>query len=275
MHALSKAKLTHFAALTQKKYRRERGSFLVEGRKMVQEALQSGWPVEAVIVSPEAAGWITDSGGAEVLQAAPEQWRHLTDQPHPEGIMAVLRLPAEHTAEPQALASLPPGPGLLLEAVQDPGNLGAMLRIADWFGLQEVICSPGCAEVFGARALRGSMGAVFRVRVRYAADWDALVPAHQDRIWAADLGGTTLEAVRWQPGDWLLIGNEARGLSEALRALPGLRRVTIPRLGRTESLNAAVAAGILVWEMRGRQPADARNRENPAGTAEPGVANSG
>jgi TrmH family RNA methyltransferase len=253
MQALSKAKLTHFAALTQKKYRRERGSFLVEGRKMVQEALQSGWPVEALIVSAEAAGWIPDSGGAEVLQAAPEQWRHLTDQPHPEGIMAVLRLPPDEAAEPQGEIRLPPGPGLLLEAVQDPGNLGAMLRIADWFGLREVICSPGCAEVFGARALRGSMGAVFRVRVRYAAAWEALVEAHQDRIWAADLGGTPLGQVRWQHGDWLLIGNEARGLSGTLRAMPGLRRVTIPRTGGAESLNASVAAGILVWEMRGRQ----------------------
>jgi len=147
-------------------------------------------------------------------------------------------------------ATRPVQGGLLLDSVQDPGNLGAILRIADWFGLGHVICGKGTADALNPKTLRSSMGAIFRVQLSYADDLPAFVQAHGLTPFLADMDGVSIAQANLSPADWVVLGNEANGVSEGLRTLPTAKRLTIPRMGGAESLNVAVAAGIVAWEMR-------------------------
>ncbi|GAB4409636.1 MAG: RNA methyltransferase [Bacteroidia bacterium] len=251
MQTLSKAKVKHFAALQQKKYRYLHRMFLVEGEKMVQEALACGWPVEAVLVGPEQAAradMLADELPVWLVEKA--DFQRITSLEHPEGILAVLHMTGEAPLPPDTL----PGPAFLLEDIQDPGNLGNLLRTADWLGLQAVVAGPGCADRFNPKALRASMGSVLRVPYYETSDLAALVQRHRDRVWVADMDGQSAPEVQFAAGDCLLLGNEARGISPALRAVADLRRITIPRWGGAESLNVATAGAMLGWQLRLQQP---------------------
>lgn len=214
---------------------------------MCQEALEARWPLEALLLRedlPLPPGW----EDLPCYAVAARDWKALSEQAQPEGQMAILRFPEPGFAQAKPLAALPPGPGFLLSEIMDPGNLGTIVRSADWFGFGWLICGPGCTDILSPKALRSTMGSFFRVELHYASDWEDLLRAGADRIWAADMEGQPAHAVQFQPDDVLLIGNEARGLPPGLPA--GLRRLSIPRLGGAESLNAAMAASILAWQLR-------------------------
>ena len=158
------------------------------------------------------------------------------------------------------LPSAPPYPELLytrpcfyLDGLQDPGNLGAILRIADWFGWPAVFCSPDCVDAFSPKVVQASMGAIFRIQT-HETDLATLVAEAPDLpVLGAVLGGNDVFSTSWPAHGLLVIGNEGRGISPATAGLL-TQRLTIPRhpAGRAESLNAAVAAGILaaLWQPR-------------------------
>lgn len=223
--------------------------FLVEGWKMVNEAHKAGWELEAVVLREDLRA------DNEVLLAELPQERlfyldvlafnKISALHSPEGVLAVLHIP-----EVQALnGTLPAGKGFLLEQVQDPGNLGTLMRIADWFGLHGLVCSRGTVDVYNPNTLRASMGAVFRVPVFYEEKWEDFLERHQERIWMADMKGESLSAVRFDDNDWVLLGNEANGLNESTRSLLQHRSFTIPGRGEAESLNVAVAGGIIASQL--------------------------
>ncbi|MDX1909236.1 MAG: TrmH family RNA methyltransferase [Bacteroidia bacterium] len=249
MLPLSKAKLKLFASLTVKKYRHQHRMFIVEGEKMCREAITSGWPVEALIVRQ---GEAPDQVHPDIpfFEAQEAEIRQLSSQQHPEGWVAIVRFPDASFEKPVPAGVLPPGRGILLDQITDPGNLGTILRLADWFGINWVIASPDTVDWLNPKALRSSMGAVFRVKFQYAADWPSQVAAAPHRVWVADMNGEDLRQVIPATDTVILIGNEARGVSASVRALNGVRRVTIPRIGGAESLNAATATAILVWHLQ-------------------------
>jgi len=134
---------------------------------------------------------------------------------------------------------------LVLDGIQDPGNLGTLVRIADWFGLAAVVCSGDSADVFNAKAIQSTMGSVGRVPVVYA-DPVALVSGYSGvPVYAAVLGGRDLYTMERTEHGWVVIGNESKGIRPGLLEL-ATDRVTIPGAGHAESLNAAVAAGIVL-----------------------------
>ncbi|MBL7745420.1 MAG: RNA methyltransferase, partial [Chitinophagaceae bacterium] len=134
---------------------------------------------------------------------------------------------------------------LVLDTLQDPGNLGTIIRIADWFGIEQIICSPDCADVYNPKVVQSTMGSIARVKVFYTdlAEW---LPVQKDiRIYAAALEGKDITNMNPLKEGLIIIGNESKGIEEEILALAN-ERITIPKKGKAESLNAGVAAGIIL-----------------------------
>jgi TrmH family RNA methyltransferase len=255
------ALLTTIRDLTRRRGRERRGLALAEGVRLVEEALAVGIPVHGAAVSPALEGTRRGSAlksvltgrGVRLVEVAAAELDELADTEHPQGVVAVV--------EPRvwSLAEIPTGRGgvvLVLDAVQDPGNVGTMLRTALGLGAAGVVALKGTAELTNPKVLRGSMGAAFRLPAVSAdtAAFLAWAEAHGVELWvtAADgepLGSRGGRAARAPLA--LVLGNEGAGVSPALGAAAS-RRVAIPLGPGVESLNVAVAAGILLHEvMRG------------------------
>ena len=254
MPPLSKAQIKHFSGLLRPQGRAETGLFLAHGRKVVEAALAAGWPLEALVMSSSyAQAHGSALGGHEADVVAEHELAKLSDQPAPEGVVAVLRLTRPQAPQPVV------GPALLVWQLNDPGNVGALLRIAAWYGLAGVWLSPGSADPFGPKAVRGAMGATFTVPCGVLPDFEARVAAEARRVVAAAVphGGTTPalrpDQLAASGRDLLLLGSESHGVPPELLNLTGLVTVSIAPRGPQppESLNVAVAAGILVAALVG------------------------
>lgn len=228
--------------LQQKKQRQETGLFFVEGAKNVTEGLHAGLACEMLFATPYFL---------EQLEALPPQY----EEASPEELARAGTFRSNDAAiavfqQPKANAlSVMPMLRLGLEALRDPGNLGTILRIADWYGVHEVLCSSDCVDAFNPKVIASSMGAYARVQVHYAS-LPELLPTLNQPLWATTLGGKNLHTLS-PPSTppLLLIGNEAQGLSSELQRLAD-QCVTIPRWGEAELLNAAVATAVLCDNLR-------------------------
>lgn len=237
--------------------RREAGAFVVEGVRLVEEALTAGWPAEWVLYTEEIGerGRRVVEGyqiqGAPVEAVTPQVMKAASDTRSPQGILAVLTLGGLPLPAQVDFVFIPDG-------VRDPGNLGSMLRTAAGAGVQGVVLPPGTADAFAPKVLRAGMGAHFRMPV-YALSWEGIA-AYLDqarlRVYLADAqGGQPYHRTDWQIPLALIIGGEAEGAGAQAQHLAHTR-VHIPMPGRVESLNAAAAAAILLFEAaRQRSPA--------------------
>lgn len=254
MEALSKAKLKIFASLHLKKFRREHKLAIGEGKKVLLEAVAEDVEVACIILRD---GIFVEELPVDISQktcffASEKDFDRLSTQVNPEGVLTIFAYPAENQyAELAHHADLPQdiqGPAFLLEDIRDPGNLGTILRTADWFGFKTVICSAKSVDAFNPKVIRSSMGSIFRLRLFYIEDFTEMVAARKDKIWLADMEGSSPEGLVLSNRPFILFGNEANGVSPEIRNIAGLNRITIPRLGGAESLNLGVSAGILAWE---------------------------
>ena len=233
---LSKNDIKEIRALGQKKFRDERGLFVVEGEKLVDEALRSGFEI--------VASYRTADIGEEAMA-------RISQLTHPSPALAVVRQPVAVpvTAERDELV-------LALDGVRDPGNLGTILRIADWFGIRKVLASRDTVELYNPKVVQATMGAIFRVRVQYV-DLAAMLEVHgrQMPVYGTFLDGDDIYATPLTRGGILVMGSEARGISPEVAECVS-RRLFIPPFpkdARTgESLNVAVAAAIACSEFRRR-----------------------
>ncbi len=235
------------------KGRKKEGRFLVETRKMIGEAVRSGLTPQTLICleSEKEDGWCGQKASDDsFIEAFPQiaripetMFRSLTTMETPDGWLAVFQQPeyAEHEAEEWT------GRILILDHIQDPGNLGAMLRSAEAFGFRRVI-GVDTVDFWNPKVLRGSMGSVFRLDLS-PMHVDAFLSLMQKRgtfpVLGADLAGTDLRSFAWPASFGLIIGNEGRGLRPEMDACLD-QRITIPMQGKTESLNAAVSASLLM-----------------------------
>ena len=234
---ITRAELQLLRSLRDKKHREELGLFAVEGEKIVAELLAAGHPFEKVYATQAWKGSRThEIGEADMARAS-----HF---PTPSSVFAVGRM---RRAELPA-GELESGLTLALDGVQDPGNVGTILRIADWFGFQRVLLSPGCADLHSQKVIQASMGSFARVRAFVAPLGDALAGTTATVIGCA-LEGRNIHMLPALADAVIVIGSEGRGLSEeAARHVD--YNVTIPRSGQAESLNAAVAAAIVCDNVR-------------------------
>lgn len=245
---LSKNEVKIAASLKLKKNRQELGLFVVEGEKGVQEALQANWKCTQLIIN--AAWYARHEMPALIrkhipMEASPEQMDRITQLSSASPVFGVFeQRELLWTWDAKATDYL-----IALDGIKDPGNLGTIIRIADWFGFAGLLCSMDTVELWNTKTIQASMGSVFRVPVRYADLTEALQDVPKSSLYAAVLGGQALRTVKFAPGAVLLIGNESAGMSAESLAMAG-HHISIPAYGQAESLNAAIATGIICAEMR-------------------------
>ncbi len=237
-----------YRSLHQKKYRAEQQRFLVQGRKVVMELLSSTVRCEAVFATEEAGRIVATAAArakAPVHVLVPHQLERLGTLETGNELVAI----AVQRENPAFAAPTTGELMLALDDVHDPRNMGGLLRIADWFGVSRILCSPDCIEIFNPKVVQSSMGSIFRVRVRYAPLAEELAACAREgaRIYLASMDGRSVyEATLTRPAV-LVMGSESHGLSDALRQMHA-QVIAIPRVGRAESLNVAMAAAALCSE---------------------------
>lgn len=244
---LSKAQIKYIQSLQRNKYRRQYQQYLAEGAKIVPELIQAGAHITQLFALPE---WL--SANSTLLKQylipaesiTPEELEKITALATPNQVLALVAMPQSPDTAPK-----PQGLCLALDAIRDPGNLGTIVRTADWFGIKRVYCSLDCVDIYNPKTVQSTMGSIVRVEVIYT-DLVALFKAHNDMpVFAADMAGESLYATKLPTAGILLIGSESHGVSPAL--LPYGHPITIPRFGEAESLNAAMAAGIILGWWKG------------------------
>jgi TrmH family RNA methyltransferase len=241
---LTKAQIARLRSLREKKHRTELGLFVLEGEKVVGELLAARFPFLELYATD---AWDAPAGLIPApTRVTPEEMARLSHFPTPAPVLAVGRI-ERVPLPPEGIAQ---GLTLALDGIQDAGNVGTLLRIADWFGFDRVLLSPDCADLFHQKVINASMGSFARVTAHTVDLGSALggVPRGVP-ILGCDLAGDDINQVAPLRDAVVVIGNEGHGLSPGVAARI-TRRVTIPRLGRAESLNAAVAAGIVCARLR-------------------------
>lgn len=253
---LSKSRLSFLRSLRQKKYRAEQKLFVAEGSKLVNEILRSKLEIPALYATSK---WIKDnastaSNAGEVITVDKDELSRISSLVTAADVLAVVRMP-EHQLDINELKN---ELTLTLDGIRDPGNMGTIIRIADWFGINNIICSPDCAEIWNPKVVQASMGSLLRVKVHERvlplmfADEDFLqlkLP-----VYGAFLDGENVYTSKAKTGI-IVIGNEANGIEESVEKHI-TQRITIPAFQHSgssenaESLNAAVATAIIVSEFR-------------------------
>ena len=243
-------------ALQERKGRVSHGAFLAEGDRMAAEALQSGFPVEALLLRTDRYRRMTEAPAEDgmlspgalpadlpVYVLSDQAFAAVSDTRTPQGVAAVVRMRPRPLEGSRYVA---------LDGVQDPGNVGTILRTADAAGLDGVILGPDCADVFSPKVLRATMGSIFRVGIRLTEDLAAELSGLRDRGWqviSSQLDGSPFYDRPDMGEKWaLVIGNEGNGVSPAVRDT-ATHRLRLPMRGGAESLNAAVAAGIMMYDL--------------------------
>jgi len=243
--------------LHRRRGRERRGLALAEGVRLVEEALAAGVPIKGVVTSPLLEGSARGKAllvalhdaAVPVEQVDDAALATLADTEHPQGVVAVVTPPA-WSLEKVSLAAR--DVVIVLDAVQDPGNVGTILRTAHGLGGAAVVALPGTAELTSPKTLRAGMGAFFRFPCisTDAESFFAWASANQVEIWATDTAGTPIASTRRTERPLaLVLGNEGAGIGETVRSRAA-RQVAIPLRAGAESLNVAIAAAILLYEVR-------------------------
>lgn len=249
---LSRNRIRYIRSLELKKFRHQHNAFVAEGNKLVADMLGS-FECEWLLARPSWMATQGDIPAAELCTDEGEEIRKVSFLATPQDVIAVFRLPSGDIGRADASASLV----LALDGVQDPGNLGTIIRLADWFGIEHIVCSPDTADAFSPKAVQATMGALSRVEVHYTPLAAYLQSASARRIplYGAFLSGENLYATALSPSGLIVMGNEGNGIRPELVPLIR-RRLCIPSFptGRSssESLNVAVATAIICAEFRRR-----------------------
>lgn len=241
MPMVTKNEIKRVASLRQQKFRKEMGLFVVEGRKMTEELLRSNFDMEALYATEACHDLFPQAETVSEMQMA-----QMSGQDTPPGILAVVNIP-----EAQQISTSPRFI-LALDGIANPGNMGTLIRTAEWFGIHNIVCSPDCVEVWNPKVIQATMGSIFRINV-LEADLTQFLHEQQSQgkaIYGALLEGENLFDMEEGKEGVIVIGSESHGIRNEV--LPCITHpVTIPRIGmsQTESLNASVAGAIIMAEL--------------------------
>ena len=223
------------------KIRRKEGRIVLEGVRLVRDVCQQGYRPDFILSTPEADTDFLAAYGIEPLLVSDEVMRSASDTQQPQGIIGVFPMPQPNLpADAHRI--------VILDSIRDPGNLGTILRTAGAAGVQAVLLSPTCVDPYNPKALRGGMGAHFRVPLAQA-DWEHISAyCYNKKVYLADSeGDLRCNEAHWGAAWALIIGGEANGAGNEGLAL-AQQRLYIPMAAATESLNAAVAASVILFE---------------------------
>ncbi len=263
--------ITETAKLNDRKYRVRSGSFRFDGIKLTAEAVRASVPLTGVLLRASDAERVMErlrrEGAADfapevrVAAVADRVFDSLSEEKAPEGILCVAKqMPERHDRWDGGAAASADERVVLLESVRDPSNLGAIIRSAAAFGVDRLVLSDDCADIYSAKTVRAAMGTLFSQRITRTERLTGYVGALRRagrRVFAAALDDRAerLGDFPLRAGDCVAIGNEGHGLSDDMIAACS-QSLFIPMTPRAESLNAAVAASVLMWEMRRGAPGD-------------------
>ena len=240
---MTKSDIKYIQSLAHKKQREEEGLFVVEGVKMVDELLLN-FPDRIVRIFAIET-WINDR--IEIVKKYNsincidlQFLERVSFLQTPNEVLALVSMPTI-----EMLPSISNGLTLVLDQIQDPGNLGTIIRTADWFGVKQIICSVDTSDAFSPKVVQASMGSLMRLNIFYLELDSVLKNLGEVPIYTAELNGESLFDLEFRQPFVLVIGNESRGVSEKISKL-ATKKITIPTLGNAESLNASVAAGIIL-----------------------------
>jgi TrmH family RNA methyltransferase len=238
---ISKTQLKYIQSLGQKKQRDEKGIFIAEGPKLVKELLQN--KNVGLIHLYGLNEWMQENKkflqGIDAITINESELERISQLKTPNKVIAVIK--KFETKEPATEGKI----SLVLDAIQDPGNLGTIIRIADWFGISQIICSQDCADLYNPKVVQATMGSIARIKVFYSDLPPWLKQQNKIRIYATLLEGKDVTKMSVLKEGLIIIGNESKGIGEELLQFAN-EKISIPRKGEAESLNAAVATGIVL-----------------------------
>lgn len=249
---LTKNDLKYYSSLLIKKYRREENKILVEGRKLISEAINSDYDCEILFVLKDS--FAEDDGFRTLVQKKKIKTEFLkeldlsklTDTKTNQGLVAVFHIKKNISnllADEKLIVAL--------EKVSDPGNMGTIIRNCDWFGVKEIILNSDCAEIFNPKVIRASAGSVFHINIYEAKNfYDELENQKKlgYKIFCADLNGEDIYSLKLSDKNIVVFANEASGPTSGMKQLANTL-ITIPRKGNAESLNVASASAIILSEL--------------------------
>ena len=241
IYMLSKNQIKFIHQLKRKKHRLEQGLFLAEGIKLVEELLRSELKVHKLYATAE---YETPVSIVPVEVISERELKSISDFTSPNQVLGIFEIPAEKEPVRQGLT-------VLLDGINDPGNLGTILRLCDWFGVEQLVCSPNTVDCYNSKVVQASMGSLARVSVAYC-DLLAFIQEERRPVYGTFLDGENLYETSLDPEAVLILGNEANGISKEVEKLV-FKKLTIPQFGskkNTESLNVAMATAIFLSEFR-------------------------
>lgn len=240
MEALSKAKQKWIRSLQLKKNRDQALLFVVEGEKSVLEGLSAFASHLELLVSLDSfASQIPSQFHSRTFTVTTKELEQISELKTPNKCIAVFNRPDTALLSDQFT--------IVLDGVQDPGNMGTILRLADWFGVKQLVCSRDTVDCYNSKVIQSSMGAIYRIAVHYT-DLASYLKHTTQQKYGAMLNGTNYKGINYPKDAILIMGNEGKGVRPEIEALIDFP-VTIPRFGEAESLNVATATAILLAEI--------------------------
>lgn len=239
---LTAHKIKVFQSLDKKKFRQKYNLFLVEGHKTIKEIPESGFKIREIFSTDPSE---IPAGDFDTTKITPQELRKISFLQHPKDAVAVCELPEENFLE-----NIPVQ--IVLDGIQDPGNLGTIIRLADWFGIPQIICSEDTVDLYNPKVIQASMGSFLRVNLVYRNLTEFLKNSDSENI-GTDMDGKNLYEFEFPEKFNLILGNEGNGMRPETESLLH-QKITIPRFGKsTESLNVSMATGIILGQIFSRK----------------------
>ena len=239
--SISKNQLKLITSLSQKKYRQKHNLFIAEGVKVLNELLNSPFEIETLFCTDDFETTISEK---KIVRISETELKKVSTLKSPNKALGIFKIPKEKALQNSGLT-------IALDAINDPGNLGTIIRLCDWFGVTQLVCSKDTVDCYNQKVVQASMGSLTRVSIYYT-DLENYITKSNLDTFIADMDGENVYKTKFPKEGILIMGNEANGVSEEIKSLLQYK-ISIPRFGETqetESLNVATATAILLSEFK-------------------------
>jgi TrmH family RNA methyltransferase len=239
--SISKNQLKLITSLSQKKYRQKHDLFIAEGVKVLNELLNSTFEIETLFCTDDFEATISEE---KVVRISETELKKVSTLKSPNKALGIFKIPKEKAVQNSGLT-------IALDAINDPGNLGTIIRLCDWFGVTQLVCSKDTVDCYNQKVVQASMGSLTRISIHYT-DLENYITKSNLDTFIADMDGENVYKTKLPKEGILVMGNEANGVSEEIKSLLQ-HKISIPRFGETqetESLNVATATAILLSEFK-------------------------
>ena len=250
---LSKAEIKRLSRYKQSKFRNQDNLFVVEGEKMLSELLESEYDIQSIYATTQ---WIDKNKAIiqtkgvvnKTIEISEEDLNKISLLSTPNQVYSLVKIPQENSYNSNK------GLIIVLDGIKDPGNLGTIIRLADWFAIEKIICSEDCVDVYNPKTVQSTMGSIFRVKVEYTNLKSFLenLPKNYPIYASIVEGGENIYEKHLQEDSILIIGSESHGISPEIQQYVN-QKITIPRFrtdNKPESLNASIATAIMISEIK-------------------------